>query len=110
MSRRAVQAEAAALINANSKMSARALKKTLKATNGLDIGERTCNRMINEERKRDANSITEDVTLLASYLDSIGKDNGNVVDHEVSAQFPKEVDVEALPRPWASLPCVRTVF
>ena len=85
--RRSIEPEATALIRANNKLSASALSKTLKATKSLDIPERTANRMINEERGRSEAALNRDYQLLASYLELLGRGNGNVVECKVSSVF-----------------------
>lgn len=72
------------MINANGSMSAPALVKSLKATNGIEVTERTANRMINEQRGKGEAANTRQYQLLHSYLEILGKDNGNIVDCEVS--------------------------
>lgn len=85
--RRSIEPEAVELIRANSRISAGALSKTLKATKGLDIPERTANRMINEERGRSKAALDEDYQKLESYLEVLGRGNGNVVECKVSSAF-----------------------
>eukprot|EP00904_Undaria_pinnatifida_P008857 jgi/Undpi1/5100/HiC_scaffold_19.g08452.m1 len=80
--RRSVEEEAAKLINANHKISSPALVKTLKATAGVDILERTANRVRSDVLRKGKDAIASQYQLLDSYLSIIGRDNGNIVECE----------------------------
>ena len=82
--RRSVEEEAAKLINANHKISSPALVKTLKATAGVEILERTANRVRSDVLRKGKDAIASQYQLLDSYLSIIGRDNGNIVECEVS--------------------------
>lgn len=82
--RRSVEEEAAALINANHSISCPALVKSLKATAGVDILERTGNRMPADVFDRNKKIIADEYKLLDSYLELIGRNDDNYVDCQVS--------------------------
>ncbi|CAM9854234.1 unnamed protein product, partial [Ectocarpus fasciculatus] len=79
INRRCVEEEAAALVSSNHSISCPALVRTLKATAGVDISERTANRMRADILGKGKDVIAEQYTLLQSYCDLLGRDNGNVV-------------------------------
>ena len=81
--RRSVEEEAAKLINANHTITSPALVKTLKATAGVEISERTANRVRSDVLGKGQNATAAHYQLLDSYLSSIGRGNGNIVECEV---------------------------
>ena len=78
-----MEEEAAKLINANHTITSPALVKTLKATAGVEISERTANRVRSDLLGKGQNATTAHYQLLDSYLSSIGRGNGNIVECEV---------------------------
>lgn len=87
-SRRAMREEAGALIKANNRVTSPALVKTLKATCGVVISERTANRMksdILEGGGGGGDTVKEEFAMLDSYLVTLERDSaGTIVDCEVS--------------------------
>ncbi|CAN0405880.1 unnamed protein product [Ectocarpus sp. 13 AM-2016] len=84
INRRCVEGEAAALVSANHRITCPSLVKTLKATSGVDVSERTASRMRADILGKGKDAIAKEYQLLQSYCDLIGRDNGNVVECKVS--------------------------
>lgn len=85
-SRRAMREEAGALVKANHKVTSPALVKSLQATCGVIISERTANRMKCEILERGGDDVVkEEFAVLDSYLAALECDSaGTIVDCEVS--------------------------
>lgn len=86
-SRRAMREEAGALIKANLRVTSPSLVKTLKATCGVVISERTASRMRSDILEGGSNGdvVKEEFAALDSYLSTLERDSaGTIVDCEVS--------------------------
>ncbi|CAB1103719.1 unnamed protein product [Ectocarpus sp. CCAP 1310/34] len=90
INRRCVEEEAAALVSSNRSITCPALAKTLKATSGVDISERTAGRMRADILGKGKDTIAKEYQLLQSYCDLLGRDNGNVVECKATAGVQQE--------------------
>ncbi|CAN0285955.1 unnamed protein product, partial [Ectocarpus sp. 6 AP-2014] len=80
INRRCVEGEAAALVSANHSITCPSLVKTLKATSGVDVSERTAGRMRADILGKGKDAIAKEYELLQSYCDLLERDNGNIVE------------------------------
>ncbi|CAM9788335.1 unnamed protein product, partial [Ectocarpus sp. 8 AP-2014] len=80
INRRCAEGEAAALVSGNHSITCPSLVKTLKATSGVDVSERTASRMRVDILGKGKDAIAKEYQLLQSYCDLLERDNSNIVE------------------------------